>query len=110
MLKNLTIAILVAILLTYSMGYIVNDLFDIQVQLDDQVMTPLASMAVLTGGAVLLVIVGFILAISVFGVLFFVFAAIFAGILIVGISAFWPMLIVVAVVLWLVKDKPVQHY
>ena len=108
MLKNLLIAILVAILLTYSMGYIANDLFDIQVHLDDHLMTPLASMAVLSGVAILLVIVGFIVALSVFGVLFFVFAAIFAGILIVGIGAFWPMLIVLAVVLWLVKDKPAQ--
>jgi hypothetical protein len=110
MLKNLLIAILVAILLTYSLGYIASDLFDIQIQLDDRIMTPLASMAVLTGVAVLLVIAGFIVAVSVFGVLFFIFSAIFAGILIVGISAFWPMLIVVAVVLWLVKDKPAEHY
>ena len=110
MLKNLLIAILVAILLTYSLGYIASDVFDIQLSLDDQLMTPLASMAVFAGVAVLLVIAGFIVAVSVFGVLFFVFAAIFAGILIVGISAFWPMLIVVAIVLWLVKDKPAQHY
>lgn len=110
MLKNLVIAILVAILLTYSMGYIATELFDIRVQLDDHFMTPFSSMAVAAGVAILLVVVGFVIAVSVFSVLFFVFAAIISGVILVGISAFWPMLILLAVVLWLVKDKPSQHY
>lgn len=103
--KNLMIAILIAILITYSGGQIFSEWFDVSIRMDDHLLTPMESFAGFTIAGVVMVIVGFIIALSVFGVLVFAVFAVFAGILIAGLSAFWPMLLVLAFIIWLVKDK-----
>jgi hypothetical protein len=107
--KNLLIAILIAILLTYCGGQIVSEWFDVSIRMDEHLLTPLESFAGFTLAGVILVIVGFIVAVSVFGVLAFTVFAVFAGILIAGLSAFWPMLLVLAFIIWLVKDKKATY-
>ncbi|MFT5313024.1 MAG: hypothetical protein ACI8Z9_001508 [Paraglaciecola sp.] len=39
------------------------------------------------------------------GVVFFTVFAAFVGLFFVGIGAFWPMLLLAGVVIWLVKNK-----
>ena len=106
MLKNLGIAVLLAVLLTYTMGYAVSDWFDIRIQFDNHVLEPVAAMLGFGVVAVVLVIVGFIVAVSVMGVVFFAVMAAFIGLFVAGLGAFWPMLLLAAVVIWLVKEKP----
>ncbi|MFT4937847.1 MAG: hypothetical protein ACI88A_000869 [Paraglaciecola sp.] len=109
MLKNLLLAILIALLLTYSMGHIAAEWFDIRIHLDNEVIEPLTTMAAITVIGVLLIMIGFILAVSVFGVLLFAFIAVFAGLIIAGLSAVWPTLLLFVAIIWLVKDKPVTR-
>jgi hypothetical protein len=109
MLKNLVLAILIALLLTYSMGHVVSEWFDIRIHLDNELIEPITTMAAITVIGVLLVMIGFILAVSVFGVLMFASIAVFAGLIIAGISAVWPALLLFVVIIWLVKDKPVTR-
>jgi hypothetical protein len=105
MLKNLVIAVLLAILLSYTMGYAVSDWFDIRIQFDEQMLEPVTSMLAFGVVAVVLMMIGFIAAVSVVGVAFFAVFAAFIGLFVVGLGAFWPMLLLAAVVIWLVKDK-----
>jgi hypothetical protein len=103
--KNLIIAILIAILITYSGGQIFSEWFDVSIRMDDHLLTPMESFAGFTIAGVVMAIVGFIVALSVFGVVVFAVFAVLAGIVIAGLSAFWPMLLVLAFIIWLVKDK-----
>ena len=105
MLKNLVIAVLLAILLSYTMGYAVSDWFDIRIQFDEQMLEPVTSMLAFGVVAVVLMMIGFIVAVSVVGVVFFAVFAAFIGLFVVGLGAFWPMLLLAALVIWLVKDK-----
>jgi hypothetical protein len=107
--KNLLIAILIAVLLTYSGGQIASEWFDVSIRMDDHLLTPMESFAGFTIAGVVMVIVGFIIALSVFGVVIFAVFAVFAGIIIAGLSAFWPMLLVLAFIIGLVKDKKTAH-
>jgi hypothetical protein len=105
MLKNLVIAVLLAILLTYTMGYAVSDWYDIRIQFDNQVLEPVTSLLGFGVVAVVLMMIGFLVAVSVVGVVFFAVTAAFIGLFVVGIGAFWPMLLLAAVLIWLLKDK-----
>ena len=109
MLKNVVLAILVALLLTYSMGHVASEWFDIRIHLDNELIEPITTMAGITVIGVLLIMIGFILAVSVFGVLIFAFIAVFAGLIIAGIGAVWPTLLLFLAIIWLVKDKPVTR-
>jgi hypothetical protein len=105
MLKNIVIAVLVAILLSYTMGYAASDWFDIRIQLDNRVLEPIAGILGFAVVAVLLVMIGFVVAVSVMGVVFFAVSAGFVGLFVMGIGAFWPMLLLAIVVILLVKDR-----
>lgn len=108
MFKNLILAILIAIVLSYCLGYMAMDWFDVRVQIDQHWVEPVMSLFIVTLVMVVLVIVGFVVALSVAGaVVFGLFAAIFA-LLIAGVSAFWPFLLAALVIYYLVKDKHSQ--
>lgn len=107
--KNLVIAILIAILITYCFGNIANEWFDITVSLDDEILTPFEALAGATIVGVVLTIVGVVVAVSIFGVLLAATIAVVTAVVIAGISALWPMLLVLAIVVWLVKDKKTVH-
>ena len=108
--KNLAIAVLLAILITYSCGHIFSEWFDVSIRMDDELLSPFAAMAGLTIAGVVLFIVGFVVAMSVAGVLLFTIIAVMAGILFAGLSVFWPMILLLVLVIWLVKDKRPTHY
>lgn len=108
--KNFVIAILIAILITYSFGHVAAEWFDIRISIDEEVLTPFAAMAGVTIAGIVLVVVGVIVALSVVGTVFFAFFAVLVGLVFAGLSVFWPMLLVVGLVIWLVKDKRPTHY
>lgn len=109
-LKNLAMAVIIAILLTYSLGYVATDWFDINVQMDSQNVAPLTSLLVFIVLGIALVLVGFVVALSLVGALAFVALVVFGSLLFAGISAFWPIILVVMLVIWLLKDKRPSSY
>lgn len=109
-LKNLALAVIIAILLTYSLGYIATDWLDINVQMDNESVAPLTSLLVFIVLGIVLVLVGFVLALSIFGALAFVVLVIVGALLFAGLSAFWPAILVVLVVVWLLRDKRPSTY
>lgn len=110
MFKNLAIAVLLAIILTYSMGNIANEWFDIHLVIDDHLFNPIDSLILATLVCIILTVVGFCLALGVFGVILFVVAMVFAGVLIAGIGVFWPVILLGAVVYLLLRSNGSANY
>ena len=108
--KNFVVAVLLAILITYSCGHIFSEWFDVSIRMDDELLEPFAAVLGLSIAAVVMVIVGFVIAVSVFGVVIVATMAVFAGLIVAGLSVFWPMILILALVYWLVKDKRPAHY
>ena len=108
--KNFVIAVLLAILITYSFGALLYEWTDVQLHVDDMMFTPFDTLVGMGIAGVVLIIIGFVIAVSLFGAMFLAVGAVFIGLLVAGLSIFWPMLLVLAIVVWLVRDKRRQHY
>ena len=103
--RNFVLAILIAVLITYSFGLVASEWFAFNIIFDDHMLDSMESVAGLTILGAIMAIIGVVVAVSLFGALFIGLIAAFFAILVAGISVFWPMLLVIAVIIWLVKDK-----
>ncbi|GAA0359384.1 hypothetical protein GCM10009092_24480 [Bowmanella denitrificans] len=104
MFKNFIIAILIATLLVYCLGTVADSWGSVHLYLDDDLLSPAIT---LVGGVLLaigFILLGLMLAVSLFGVLAFVFICVFGALLIAGLGALWPALLGILVVVWLVRD------
>ncbi len=109
--KNFVLAVLIGVLITYSFGLVAHEWFDFSIRLDDHMLGPFESIVGITVVGVVMAIVGVVVAISVFGALAIGIVAALAALVVAGLSVFWPMILVVAFIIWLVKDKkPSTHY
>ncbi|GAB3037357.1 hypothetical protein [Bowmanella dokdonensis] len=111
MFKNLLLIILIAILLVYSLGSIAESWLDLQFVIDDDrldsAQTLVAAVAVGAG----LVLLGVLLAASLFGVLVLAGGCVVIALLVAGLSVVWPALLLMILVIWLFKDdKDAQQY
>lgn len=104
--KNLVIAILIGVILINCFGHLATNIFGMHLMLDHDLMTPFASSLLAGGIAIVMVIVGFVIALSVFGALALAVFAAFIGLFVAGIGVFWPLILAACIVIWLVKDKP----
>lgn len=108
--KNLLLAILIGVLMIGCFSHIAHDWFGIHLVMGDDVMEPLIALSVVGLVATVLVVVGFFVALSVFGAIALgVVAAIF-GLLVAGVTAFWPFILVGAIVYFLVRNKQSPSY
>lgn len=107
--KNFLLAVVIAIVLMNGLGSLVDSWFGIDLILSDHSLGPIETMVVLSIVAVLLVIVGFVVALSVVGTLFLAFGAGFIALLAVGIGAFWPVIVIVVVLYALKKRNSVAY-
>lgn len=108
--RNFALAILIAVLITYSFGLVASEWFEFNVHFDDHTLDSMESVAGLTVIGAIMAVIGVIVAVSVFGALFIGLIAGAIALLVVGLSVFWPMLLVIAVIIWLVKDKRRANY
>ena len=105
MFRYLVLAILIAIVLCVCLGTVATEWFDVRVQIDQHWGDPFMTMLLLTIVVAVLVIVGFAVALSVFGALLFAMCAGLIGLFVAGISVFWPVLLFAIIVYYLVRDK-----
>ena len=110
MFKNLILAVLIASVLTYSLGHIVTQWFDLHISLADYQIEPFTSILAATGIVALLVLLGFVIAFSVIAALVFVVGACIVGLFVAGFSISWPIILVALVIYLLVRDKPSPAY
>lgn len=107
--KNLVVAILLAVLIVFCFGSLVEHVLDFNIHMGDQILSPLWSLVLAASIGVALVLLGFVIAVSVFGVIALVIAAIFIGLIVAGISAFWPAILLLLIVFWLVREKKPEY-
>jgi hypothetical protein len=110
MLKNIFLAILIAIVLTYSLGHLATQWLDLHVSLAEHDFEPFTSILVLTGIVAILVVVGFIIAFSIFAAIVFAFIVAGIGLFFAGLSVFWPVFLFIIVIFILVRDKKIPAY
>lgn len=110
MFKNLILAILIAIVLTSCFGHIATQWFDWNMSIANEDIEPLIAIMAVTGVVVMLVVIGFIVAISLFGAVLLALFAAAVGLFIAGFSVFWPVILFVLVIYMLVKDRTEPAY
>jgi hypothetical protein len=108
--KNIILAVLIAIVLTYSLGHIATQWLDLHLSFADHNFEPIASIIALTGIVAILVVVGFIIAFSLFAAIAFVLVALGIGLFVAGLSVFWPVILFTLVIFLLVRDKESPVY
>lgn len=108
--RNFILAVLIAILITYSFGIIANEWFDFTIHFDDYMFGPMESIAGVSVIGALMAIVGVIVAVSVVGALILALFVGMLALLFAGVTVFWPMLLVIGIIIWLVKDKRKAQY
>ena len=103
--KNLIIAILIAVLLSQALGGIGEEFFDLHIMMGDDLLSGSLEWIVMAGVCVLLVVVGFIVAISVAAAVGVAIVATLIGLLFAGVSVFWPVLLIIGVVMLVGRNK-----
>ena len=110
MFKNIILAVLIAIVLTYSPGHLATQWLDLHVSFAEHDFEPIASILVLTGIVAIMVVMGFIVAFSIFAAIAFAIVAICIGFFVAGLSVFWPIILATLVIFLLVRDKQTVVY
>ena len=110
MFRNIMLAVLIAMVLTYSLGHLVTQWLDLHISLAQHNIEPITSIVALTGVVAILVVVGFIIAFSLFAAIAFAFIAAGIGLFVAGLSVFWPVVLFTLVIFILVRDKQISAY
>lgn len=103
--KNLVLAVIIAVVLMNCFGAMLGNVFDMHILMHDNLLEPLESFAVLSILGAIVALVGFIVAVSLFGALFLTLACVVGVLLVAGVSVFWPFLLILFVVYLATKSK-----
>ncbi|MBD3586899.1 hypothetical protein HHX48_14225 [Salinimonas sp. HHU 13199] len=96
--KNFFLAVAIALLLASGLGAAIWEWMDINIYFSDELLSPFDNLILFLALAVLFVIVGFIIAISMFGAIVIGLVAAAAALFTLGLSVFWPVLVVLAAI------------
>tara|TARA_R110000868_G_scaffold18084_8_gene78387 strand:- start:963 stop:1295 length:333 start_codon:yes stop_codon:yes gene_type:complete len=110
MFKNIILAVLIAIVLTYSLGHLAAQWLDLHLSFAEYDFEPITSILALTALVAILVVVGFIIAFSIFAAIAFALIAAGIGLFVAGLSVFWPVILFTLVIFLLVRDKQTPAY
>ena len=107
--KNFLIALVIAIVLVNCLGSLVDSWLGMHLVMSDELLSPWENVAVLSLIGVALAIVGFVVAISVMGTILLALGAGFLALLVLGVSAFWPI-ILIGIALYALKNRKSAAY
>tara|TARA_R110001592_G_scaffold12479_11_gene59424 strand:+ start:1830 stop:2168 length:339 start_codon:yes stop_codon:yes gene_type:complete len=107
--KSLCLAIFATIFLTYVLGVSFIELLDVDIYMGEQVIEPLKAISVSALVVVLLVLVAFAIAMSVFGSIIFVAMLVLGGGAMLLVGVFWPVFLIAGVIWLLARDKHPVH-
>jgi hypothetical protein len=102
--KNFLIAVVIAVIIVNCIGSALSGLLDVHLYQAGAHLASWESMALLSVIGVVMVVVGFIVALSVVGTILLAVGAAFFALLAVGVGAFWPI-IVVALLIYALRHK-----
>jgi|TARA_R110000744_G_scaffold113222_3_gene212173 hypothetical protein len=107
--KSLCLAIFATIFLTYVLGVSFIELLDVDIYMGEQVIEPLKAISVSALVVVLLVLVAFAIAMSVFGSIIFIAMLVLGGGAMLLVGVFWPVFLIAGVIWLLARDKRPVH-
>ncbi len=107
--KNFLIALVIAIVLVNCLGSLFDSMLGMHIVMSDELLGPWENIAVLSVVGVVLAIVGFVVAVSVLGTILLGLGAGFLALLVVGVGAFWPI-ILIAIALYALKNRNTSQY
>jgi hypothetical protein len=107
--KNFLLALVIAIVLMNCLGSVVDDVLGMHLVMSDELLSPWENIAVFSVIGVVLAIVGFVVALSVVGAVVLTVGAVMFALLLAGVSAFWPI-IVIAIALYALKKRNSAPY
>jgi|TARA_R110001583_G_scaffold104908_1_gene252315 hypothetical protein len=107
--KSLCLAIFATIFLTYVLGVSFIELLDVDIYMGEQVIEPLKAISVSALVVVLLVLVAFAIAMSVFGSIIFIAMLVLGGGAMLLVGVFWPVFLIAGVIWLLARDKHPVH-
>lgn len=110
MFRNIILAVLIAIVLTYSLGHLAIQWLDVHLSFAEHDFEPISSILAVTGIVAILVVVGFIIAFSLFAAMAFALLCAAIGLFVVGFSMFGPVVLFTLVIFLLVRDKATPAY
>lgn len=103
--KKLLLVILIAAALVLSCGAILDSVSGFSLYFGDTLLSPVQTLAGAIAAGAAFMLIGALLAISLLSVVFIVVATVFIALLMAGISAVWPALLLVSVIYLVVRDK-----
>lgn len=106
MLRAIVIGTLLVWLFIWGVDQLSLPWWDLHIYIDDARLSPLSTMLLVMTAGALFVAVGVLVALSLASVVLLVLALSFAALLVVGVGAFWPWLVLAIGIIWLVRDKP----
>ena len=107
--KNFLLALVIAIVLMNCLGSVVEDVLGMHLVMSDELLSPWENIAVFSVVGIVLAIVGFVVALSVVGTIVLAVGAVLFTLLLAGVSAFWPI-IVIAIALYALKKRNSAPY
>ena len=110
MFKSIILVVLIIIVIAYGKGNIVTQWLDLLVSFAAYDVERISTIVVLTGIVAIMVVVGFIVAFSIFAGIAFAFIATCIGLFIAGLSTFWPVILFSLVIFLLVRAKQTPAY
>lgn len=103
--KNLFIAVLIAICITGMFGQISDSGLEFDLQVDELHLTGLVGFMSAALVIFVLILVGVVLAVSLFGALVLAIGIVLVVSLIAGLSAFWPFILLLVVITLIAKQR-----
>jgi hypothetical protein len=107
--KNFLLSLVIAIVLMNCLGSVVEDALGMHLVMSDELLSPWENIAVFSVVGIVLAIVGFVVALSVVGTVVLALGAVLFALLLAGVSAFWPI-IVIAIALYALKKRNTASY
>ncbi len=101
-------AIILALVVVYSLGQVADQWMDFSISMEGELLSPFIGALVVGIVAIISVVVGFFITVSVIGAIALVFGAVVVGIFFAGISVFWPVLLILLAVYLLSKRNENQ--
>ncbi|MCU7553758.1 hypothetical protein OCL06_03990 [Alteromonas sp. ASW11-19] len=96
--KQFIIAVVLGLILINCFGSMLGDWLGFHIMLGNEYLSPWENIVALSIIAVVFVIVGFIVAVSLAGTLIVGALAALVALFVVGVSAFWPILLLAGIV------------
>lgn len=100
--KQFLLAILIAALVVYGLNSLMEEGLGVHLMMGDDMLSPLENLVAFSVISLVFLIIGFVVALSVFGTIFLAILASVAALVIVGLSAVWPVVLVL-LAMWIYR-------